>query len=214
MHRHRSALSVSAVAALVMGAPLLTGCGEAAHPGAAAVIDGQRITVSQVQSRAESVREAQRADPQSAQLIQSTGPLSRYTLNGMIREKVVERAAEEENVRVSRRDVQEFRDERTEEAGGADALRAQMLQERAVAPEQIEEVLRMDLMVLKIAESLGVDLNSPDAGEVMDRVFVETAEGMGIDISPRFGEWSNEQVSLTGSEEPWLKESPQSPQPA
>ncbi|GAB3677519.1 SurA N-terminal domain-containing protein [Streptomyces sparsus] len=214
MHRHRSALSVSAVAALVLGAPLLTGCGEAAHPGAAAVIDGQRITVSQVQSRAESVREAQRADPQSAQLIQSTGPLSRYTLNGMIREKVVERAAEEENVRVSRGDVQEFRAERTQEAGGADALRAQMLQERAVAPEQIDEVLRMDLIVLKIAESLGVDLNSPDAGEVMDRTFVETAEGMGIDISPRFGEWSNEQVSLTGSEEPWLKESPQSPQPA
>ncbi|MDK1475973.1 SurA N-terminal domain-containing protein [Streptomyces sp. 549] len=214
MHRHRSALSVSAVAALLLGAPLLTGCGEAAHPGAAAVVDGQRITVGQVQSRAEEVRDAQRAEPESAQLIQSTGPLARYTLNGMIRQKVVERAAEEEGVRVTRRDVQEFRAERVKEAGDPASFRARMLQERAVAPGQIDEVLRMDLMVLKIAESLGVDLNSPDAGEVMDRTFVATAEDMGIDISPRFGEWSNEQVSLTGSQEPWLKAAPEEQQPA
>jgi hypothetical protein len=205
MHRRRSALSVYAAAALLVAAPLVTGCGSDAHPGAAAVVDGQRITVSQVQARAEAVRDAQRAEPQSAQLIQSTGPLSRYTLSNMIREKVVERAAEEEGVALTRREAQRYRAEQERRLGGAEVLRAQMLLERAVAPGQIEDALRMDRLVLKVAEALGVDLNDPQAGRVMDDKFTGTARSMGIDINPRFGEWSDDQVSLTGSEVPWLK---------
>lgn len=214
MHRRRTALSVSAAAALLVGAPLLTGCGNEAHPGAAAVVDGDRISVSQVQSQAQAVRAAQREDPQGDQLIQRTGELSRYTLHNMIRLRVVERAAEENGAEVSRREVQEYRAEQAQAVGGESGLRAQMLQERAVAPDQIDATLRMDLLVLKIAEELGVELNSPDAGEVMNQQFVETAEGMGIDISPRFGDWSNERVSLTEAEVPWLKESAPEPQQA
>lgn len=215
MHRRRSALSVSTAAALLLAAPLLTGCGDDAHPGAAAVVDGERITVDQVQSRAEAVRDAQRAAPNSDQLIKSTGPLSRYTLSSMIREKVVERAAEDEGVNVTRRALQEYRSEQEQAATGESRLRDRMLAERAVAPGQIDEVLRMDLQVLELAKQLGVDLSSPQAGEVMNEKFTSTAEGMGIDISPRFGEWSNDDVSLTGSETPWLKQQePPQQQPA
>ncbi|UGY91829.1 SurA N-terminal domain-containing protein [Streptomyces gobiensis] len=213
MHRRRSALSVSATAALLIAAPLVTGCGSDARPGAAAIVEGERITVSQVQARAEAVRDAQRADPQSTQLIQRTGPLSRYTLSNMIREKVVERAAKDEGVKVTRRDLQQFRADQESAAHGAEALRTRMLQERAVAPGQIEDTLRMDLLVLEVAKALGVNLSSPQAGEVMDKKFTETAESMGIEISPRFGAWSNDQVSLTGSEEPWLKPAPQPDEP-
>jgi SurA N-terminal domain len=213
-HRRSSALSVSAAAALLVTAPLITGCGSDAHPGAAAVVDGQRITVSQVQARAEAVRDAQRAQPQSAQLIRSTGPLPRYTLSNMIREKVVERAAEEEGAELTRRDVQQYRAEQERRLGGAEGLRAQMLRERAIAPGQIEETLRMDRRVLKVAEALGIDLSDPRAGEVMDRKFIETAKSMGIGISPRFGEWNNDQVALTSSEEKWLKPPERSAGPA
>lgn len=61
MIRRRTALSVSAMSSLLLAAPLLTACGSAAHPGAAAVVDGKRITVSQLQSQRTS--RARRAGP-------------------------------------------------------------------------------------------------------------------------------------------------------
>ncbi|MGK5549937.1 SurA N-terminal domain-containing protein, partial [Streptomyces sp. URMC 127] len=55
MLRRRTALSVTA-AALLAAAPLLTACGQTAHPGAAAVVGDDRITVSQLQRQVADVR--------------------------------------------------------------------------------------------------------------------------------------------------------------
>ncbi|MCX2968103.1 MULTISPECIES: SurA N-terminal domain-containing protein [Streptomyces] len=197
MHRRRSALTVSAAAALLLGVPLLSGCGSAdAHPGAAAVVDGEQIAVSAVQARAEAVRDAQRADPEAEQLIQSTGPLQRYMLNYLLVERVVEEAARDAGVSVSRRDVQEYRAAEEERFRGAEMLEAVMLRERAVAPEQIDDALRVEMLAQRTAEKLGADV---------ERVFAETARELGIDVNPRYGTWSAEQVTLTGTQDPWLK---------
>ncbi|MEE1929417.1 SurA N-terminal domain-containing protein [Streptomyces sp. TRM 70351] len=212
MQRRRSALPLTAAAALLAGVPLLTGCGSDAHPGAAAVVDGERITVSQVQARAEAVREAQRADPDSARLISSTGPLPRYTLNAMLLEEVVEEAAREQGVEVTRRDVQEWRAEQETRMGGREGLEAAMLREQAVPPQEVDTALRTDLLVRRVAEALGVQ-NDPGAGQVLNRAFTEAAKRLGIDVSPRFGTWNDEQLSLVGQTPPWLKqaETPQEP---
>ena len=84
---HRSALT--AAAALLVTTPLLAACGQDAHPGAAAVVDGKRIGVAELQSRVADIREAQRAAPQAAQLISGSGRLTRATLDGMIRDLIV-----------------------------------------------------------------------------------------------------------------------------
>jgi hypothetical protein len=49
MTRRRTAFPVLAASALLAAVPLLTACGSAAHPGAAAVVDGKRITEAQLQ---------------------------------------------------------------------------------------------------------------------------------------------------------------------
>ncbi|MBW1602750.1 SurA N-terminal domain-containing protein [Streptomyces sp. JJ66] len=197
MHRRRSALSVSAAAALLLGVPLLSGCGGAeGRPGAAAVVDGEEIPVAAVQARAEAVRDAQRADPEGEQLIQSTGPVQRYMLNYLLVERVVEQAAQDAGVSVSRAEVQEYRAAEEKRFRGGEALETVMLRERAIAPDQIDNALRVELLVRKTAEALGGDV---------ERVFAETAADLGIDVSPRYGTWNAEQVTLAGATDPWIK---------
>lgn len=108
MHRRRrTALTVSA--ALLAGAPLLTACGSEAHPGAAAVVGGDRIEVSTLQGQVAAVREAQRDSKDASQLIDKSGQLSRAKLHGMIFDRVLDRAAQDAGVTVNRNEIQQMR---------------------------------------------------------------------------------------------------------
>lgn len=204
MHRRRSALSVTAVA-LLAATPLLTGCGSDAHPGAAAVVDGDRITVSQVQAQARDVRAAQGESKDADQLIKGTGRLSRSTLNSMIFDKVLARAAEDAGVSASRADVQRIREQAEKAAGGADRLREMWLQQYSIGPGQLEDTLRNQVLMDKLAESLGADRTTPEGQEKVVGALQKASESMGIDVNPRFGTWNDEQVLLDTVQEPWLR---------
>lgn len=53
--------------------PLLAACGSEAHPGAAAVVGGDRIDVATVQAQAADVRTAQQKSEQSEELVTKSG---------------------------------------------------------------------------------------------------------------------------------------------
>lgn len=206
MHRRRSALTLSTAAALAVVAPLLTGCGNDARPGAAAVVDGDRISMSQLQSRVGAVRDAQNAEPQSAQLIQRSGQLTRATLDSMIRERVVREAADDAGVSVSRREIQRMRGELEKGAGGAEAFKKSLLQQQAIAPSEIDERVWLELTVRKIASASGIDLQTPDGNAALNAKFAETAKKMKIDVNPRYGKWSAAKAALATTESPWLND--------
>jgi len=136
--RRRTALVLSA--ALACAAPLLTACGNDAHPGAAAVVGGQRITVAQLENRVTEVRDAQRAavtdETQYAQAIAKTGTLARDVLHGMVLDRVLHRAAEDAHVSVTRKEVQQLRAGLEEQAGGSKGLETAWLQQYGIAPER------------------------------------------------------------------------------
>ncbi|MFH9423766.1 SurA N-terminal domain-containing protein [Streptomyces sp. NPDC017529] len=205
MFRRRTALSVSAAAALLAAAPLLTACGTEAHPGAAAVVDGQRITVAQLQSRVRDVRAAQEKSPQAAQLVENTGKLGLATLNGMIFDRVLERGAKEAGVTVSRRDVQQWRAAAERSAGGADRLTEMWLQQ-AIAPGEIDTVVRNQLLLDGIARHIGADRRRPEGQQRLAESLAKTSRTMGIDVNPRYGTWDDRQVILGESKEPWVKD--------
>ncbi|MER0246410.1 SurA N-terminal domain-containing protein [Streptomyces sp. HSW2009] len=194
--RRRTALTVSAVA-LLGATPLLTACGSDAHPGAAAVVDGDRITVSQLQSRIADVRDAQRDSPQSDQLIRASGKLGHEVLLRMIMTKVVERAAADQGISVTRRDVQQETKLARSQTGGAAGLRSAFLRE-GIAPGQIEDTLRVDLLRLRLIEQLGQD-------RTLDALRA-TAADLDIDVNPRYGTWDSQQ-GMAALKEPWIKES-------
>ncbi|MEU5209447.1 SurA N-terminal domain-containing protein [Streptomyces sp. NPDC020742] len=207
MFRRRTALSVSAATALLAATPLLTACGGEAHPGAAAVVDGKRITVAQLQAKVKDVRAAQAKSPQGGQLIMNTGRLSLATLNGMIFDRVLARSAADAGVEVTRRDVQKWRARAEQQAGGAERLQAMWLQQ-GIAPDEVDGMVRNQLLLDGVAQHLHADRGRPEGQQKLARELSRTSRAMGIDVNPRFGSWDDQQVILGRTKDPWITSAP------
>lgn len=203
MHRRRrTALSVTAAA--LLAAPLLSACGNQAHPGAAAVVGGERIEVSAVQARAADVRSAQESSPQAAQLVNKSGQLNRAKLHGLIFTRILDRAAEDAGVTVSRKEIQEMRLANRAQNGGEEQLRAMMLQQRWVAPDQIDGDMRQEVQLPKLAKALGADLGTPEGQAVVGEALTKASKALDIDVNPRFGAWDDQKMQLGTYSAPWI----------
>ncbi|MER6633382.1 SurA N-terminal domain-containing protein [Streptomyces sp. NPDC000987] len=205
MHRRRrTALLLSA--AIVAAAPVLTACGSDAHPGAAAVVGGQRITVSQLQSRVNEVRAAQRAavrgDAQYQQVLAQTGSLTRDTLHGMVLDRVLHRAAEDAGVTVTRKEIQQMRTGLEQQVGGEKALQTAWLQQYGVAPNRLDDNLRLQLEAQKLARSLGTNTGQPAFWKALSQASKE----LHVDLNPRYGSWDVQKSSRVDAKTPWLRE--------
>ncbi|OMI33580.1 SurA N-terminal domain-containing protein [Streptomyces sparsogenes] len=222
MRKTRATLAVPAASALLLAAPLLTACGNDAHPGAAAVVDGDRITVSQLQAQVNDVRDAQRDSPKAEQLVANSGGLSQNTLIRMIQFRVIERAAQDNGVRVTRRDVRQCR-QAVEARGGGDVLRAlqtgqttkcvpageaqsdgaaalrDFYLEQGIAPSRVDDALRMELLRNRLVAKLGV--------AKVNEVFARTSKELAIDVNPRYGKWDDKRGTAVLTKEAWLRTS-------
>jgi hypothetical protein len=202
--RRRTALVLSA--ALACAAPLLTACGSDAHPGAAAVVGGQRITVAQLENRVTEVRDAQRAavtdEAQYAQAIAKTGTLARDVLHGMVLDRVLHRAAEDAHVSVTRKEVQQLRAGLEEQAGGSKGLETAWLQQYGIAPERLDESLRLQLEAQKLAGKLGTDTSDPAFWGALTKASKE----LDVDLNPRYGTWDAQKSARADAKTPWVRE--------
>jgi hypothetical protein len=202
--RRRTALVLTA--AIAAAAPLLTACGNDAHPGAAAVVGGQRITVSQLDERVGEVRAAQRAavqdEAQYQQAIARTGTLTRDTLQTMVLDRVLHRAAEDAGVTVSRKEIQAMRSGLEQQAGGAKALERTWLQQYGIPPQRLDENLRLQLEAQKLAEKLGTDTGRPEFWKALS----EASKDLNIDLNPRYGTWDVQKSSRADAKTPWVRD--------
>ncbi|MDO0927352.1 SurA N-terminal domain-containing protein [Streptomyces sp. TG1A-8] len=205
MHRRRSTAFVL-TAAIAAAAPLLTACGNDAHPGAAAVVGGQRITVSELENRVNEVRRAQRAavadDTQYQQVLASTGSLTRDTLHNMVLDRVLHRAARDEGVTVTRKEVQQMRTGLEQQAGGAKGLETAWLQKYGIAPGRLEDNLRLQLEAQKLATKLGTDTTQPAFWKALSKASGE----LHVDLNPRYGSWDVQKSSRVDAKTPWVRE--------
>lgn len=204
MHRRRrTALLLSAA---IAAAPLLTACGNDAHAGAAAVVGGQRITVSQLEDRVNEVREAQRAavsdETQYQQVLSSTAGLTRDTLHNMVLDRVLHRAARDEGVSVTRKEVLRMRTDLERQAGGAKGLQMAWLQKYGIAPGHLDENLRLQLEAQKLAAKLGTDTTQPAFWKALSQASAE----LHIDLNPRYGSWDVQKSSRVDAKTPWVRE--------
>ncbi|WAU85468.1 SurA N-terminal domain-containing protein [Streptomyces sp. Qhu-G9] len=205
MHRRRrTALLLSA--ALVTAAPLLAACGNDAHPGAAAVVGADRITVSQLENRVNEVRTAQRAattgEAQYEQAIAKSGGLTRDTLHGMVLDRVLHRAAKDAGVTVTRKEIQQARAGLEQQAGDAKALEVAWLQQYGVPPERLDDNLRVQIEAQKLATALGTETSRPAFWKALS----EASKKLGVDLNPRYGTWDVEKSSRVDAKLPWLRE--------
>ncbi|MEU3184331.1 SurA N-terminal domain-containing protein [Streptomyces sp. NPDC006923] len=203
MHRRRrTALSVSV--ALLAAAPLLTACGSDAHPGAAAVVGGQRIEVSTLQAEVRDVRDAQDASPEAAQLIKNTGQLSQAKLNSMIFDRILQRAADDAGVRISRKEIQSTRQQAAAQSGGEKQFASMLLQQGALSSGQIDAAVRREVLLTKLARAIGANTTSPQGQQQVLATLTKTSEQLGIDVNPRYGSWDYKKVQLGEAKTPWI----------
>ncbi|MFF5255797.1 SurA N-terminal domain-containing protein [Streptomyces leeuwenhoekii] len=204
MHRRRRTAFL--VTAAIAAAPLLTACGNDARPGAAAVVGGQRITVAQLEDRVDEVRAAQRAavrdDAQYAQAVARTGTLTRTTLQSMVLDRVLHRAAQDAGVTVSRKEVQQMRTGLERQVGGAQALETAWLEQYDVAPARLDDNLRLQLEAQKLAEKLGTDTSRPEFWKALS----EASKKLDIDLNPRYGTWDVDKSSRADVKTPWVRD--------
>ncbi|SOD86049.1 SurA N-terminal domain-containing protein [Streptomyces sp. Ag109_G2-15] len=204
MHRRRTALVLSA--AIAAAAPLLAACGSDAHPGAAAVVGGQRITVAQLENRVNEVRKAQRAavpdETQYQQVLASTSGLTRDTLHNMVLDRVLHRAAQDEGITVTRKEVLQMRTGLEQQAGGAKGLETAWLQKYGIAPEQLDDNLRLQLEAQKLAARLGTDTSQPAFWKALS----QASEELHVDLNPRYGSWDVQKSSRVDAKTPWVRE--------
>ncbi|WP_030788670.1 SurA N-terminal domain-containing protein [Streptomyces sp. NRRL S-920] len=209
MHRRRRTALILSTAALA-AAPLLTACGSEAHPGAAAVIGGDRITVAQLEGRVNEVRDAQRAaipdDAQYAQAISKSGGLTRATLHTMVLDKVLHRAAADAGVSVTRRDVQTMRAGLEQQAGGRKELEEAWLQQYSVAPARLDDSLRTEVEAQKLAKKLDADMNSPQGQALFWKALTAASKKLDIDLNPRYGTWDVDKNKRADAKTPWVRQ--------
>jgi hypothetical protein len=200
--RRRTALSISV--ALLAGAPLLTACGGEAHPGAAAVVGGQRIEVTTLQTQVRQVRTAQEASPDAAQLIKNTGQLSQDKLNNLVFDRVLQKAADNNDVKVSRKEIQTARTQAAAQSGGEKQFAALLLQQRAITPGQIDDAIRRDVLLAKVAQAVGGDISTPAGQQKILAELSKTSKRLHVDVNPRYGSWDDKQVTLGATKTPWI----------
>ncbi|MFJ2443090.1 MULTISPECIES: SurA N-terminal domain-containing protein [unclassified Streptomyces] len=200
--RRRTVLAVSA--ALLAAAPLLTACGNDSHPGAAAVIDGQRIEVATLQSQVREVREAQLAAPEPVRLIENTERLNLAKLNGMIFDRVLTRSAADAGVKITRKEIQTARQQAAAQSGGAARFAETALQQGGLAPGQIDSAVRREVLLNKLAMALGADTMTPHGQQKVLAELVATSKKLRVDVNPRYGSWDDAEVKLVGAKTPWI----------
>jgi hypothetical protein len=210
--RRRTALSVSA--ALLCAAPFLAACGSEAHPGAAAVVGGSRIDVSTVQSQVKDVRTAQSDSSNAADLVKNTGQLGRAKLHTMIFDRVLDRAAQDAGVTVSRKEIQDARKAWLQQAGSETKLEQALLQQNSIAPSQIDDSLREQVVLSKVSSALGADTSSQEGQKVVMAALAKASKALRIDVNPRYGTWDNQKIQLADYKTPWITQVTKEAQPA
>ncbi|MDC2959163.1 MULTISPECIES: SurA N-terminal domain-containing protein [Streptomyces] len=205
MHRRRRT-ALLLTAAIAAAAPLLTACGSDSHPGAAAVVGGQRITVAQLENRVNEVRTAQRTavanDAQYKQAVAQTGSLTRDTLHNMVLDRVLHRAAQDNGVTVTTKEIQQMRTGLEQQVGGSKALETAWLQQYGVAPKRLDDNLRLQLEAQKLAQTLGTDTSKPAFWSALSKASKE----LHVDLNPRYGSWDVQKSSRVDAKTPWVRE--------
>jgi hypothetical protein len=164
----------------------LSACGPS-QLGAAAVVNSQRITVSDIQGSLKSIRDVQdqygleHADPSVA---------ARNEVQRRVVELVFERAARDLGINVSDGEVSTAIDAERKLLGGPEQFR-QALAQANIAEDQINEVFRQQVINSKIGLKVAAQADSKLTQDQVDSkvhdTLVATAKRLHIRINPRYG---------------------------
>lgn len=179
---------VTAVLALA-----LTGC---SNMDSAASVGDEEIALTELQSQIDSIiSERQKVDTSQMQLIEGE-ELTRNQLSFLISNIIINAIATEENIEITKSDIETYRLEVIQNIGGEAALPTTLVSAQ-IAPEALDEVLKRDLILQRISEAAsqaGADQNT--VSELIRKLVTDKATELGIIINPRYGTWDAENFAI------------------
>jgi hypothetical protein len=190
--RHARRRRLTAAAGLACAATLLlSGCSDA-RLGAAAVVDGQAIPISDLQDATNAyLKVIPGGDPKQAQVA---------ILQSMIISEVLDEVARDNGVRVPDGRIAAERDDLFESFGGRRGLVRTLAnsqqQPTILPPSGVERWVKDRLLFNAIAEEVGggpLDTADPESQEVLVEVqdqLTQAGEDLDIEVNPRYGSWS------------------------
>jgi hypothetical protein len=196
-----TARRVRTVVGAALAAAALTACGAGpAHPGAAAVVGGDRITIAAVETGVAQVRATGAGQDGSPQPEQAG--LVRTMVNQMIFERVVDRALIDHQLKVSAAEVADLRAAQAAQLGGEAKLQQAFAGLKGVPVSGIDAYYRQLLGRQKLAAEAGQsqDLESP----AVDKALEDAATELKIEVNPRYGHWDAKQAGLADTVDSWL----------
>ncbi len=185
--RHR--LAVIAGIGVVTATLGLSGC-STPTAGAAAVVGDQRISESTLNSEVQAVLALQ-----GLPATDSSNELITNTLDQMITAILVGELSNREKIEVTQGEIDDLRLQYIAQAGGQEAFVAQIGQQ-GIAIEDVDSIIRVNIQVSKLGDVLSPEA-TPDVKSAA--VFVAISElstELGTDVSPRFGTWDPESLSV------------------
>ncbi len=171
----------------------LTGC---SNMDSAASVGDEEIALTELQSQIDSIiSERQKVDTSQMQLIEGE-ELTRNQLSFLISNIIINAIATEENIEITKSDIETYRLEVIQNIGGEAALPTTLVSAQ-IAPEALDEVLKRDLILQRISEAAsqaGADQNT--VSELIRKLVTDKATELGIIINPRYGTWDAENFAI------------------
>ena len=194
----------SAFVALGLVAALgVTGC-EPAQIGAAAVVDGRAIPISDIQR---TVKEIQAFQERVEVTTEAPDAMARRELIRRLLIAVHERAARDLGVTVTGGEVSEEVAKLRAEIGTGERFE-QFLASRDLTPELFTESVRQSVLRRKMGEALAPGAETPEQRNAQDQQVVQrliaAAKEMDIETNPRFGDFDSNRGQLVEHQDDFL----------
>lgn len=180
----------SAVAASILVTTLALGGCAANQAGAAAVLGDQRISESELNDQVQGLLTEQGLNTQD-----STAVLVTQTLDRMITTNLVNQLADREGVVVEQGEIDTIRLQYVAQAGGQEELETLLLQQ-GVLPEDIDSVIKLNVLVSKLGEKLAPGAEPNVQGGAVFVAASELSVDIGAEVAPRYGTWDAENLTI------------------
>lgn len=194
LRRPAVARRAAAVAAAALAGLVLSGCAVTREAGAAALIEGERVSVERLQELSQELTEAGAAvDPQTNQPL-DMAEVQRRTLEKLIASRILADAAAVEGVDVSQGDVDARFAEFAQIAGGEQAVEQGLATARNVPPsyarQYVRDLLTSELLAQRLVPGADEDpeVLAQRQQELNDLLIARSGE-LDIEVNPRYGRW-------------------------
>ncbi len=188
-HRLAAIVGIGAIA-LAIG---LSGC-STPTAGAAAVVGDQRISESTLNAEVQATLALQ-----GLPSTDSSNELISSTLDQMITEILVNELASREKIEVTQGEIDNLRLQYITQAGGSQAFEDQIGQQ-GISLQDVDPIIRVNIQVSKLGDVLAPNAE-PDAKSAAVFIAIsELSSELGTEVSPRFGVWDPENLTVGPSE--------------